>query len=337
MPEVRHHVCMLFLLARVFRVTHRRHVAILLAVAVACTVGGGCLFAVTDGVPLTTGVYWAITTATTVGYGDVTPHHPASRFIAVLVMLTAIPLLASVFALVTGAAAANGVRRILAMRDRFPAGTYRLVAGLSPAVPAILDELVRVGDPVVLVADVDPAAVPSGVHVVRGDPTAQAVLRQARPQDAQQALITGESDGDVLVVAILLRKEAPDLPVTALVTSRSVRDALAELGVSQTISGPELIAHTLAKSLEAPHAADMLAELVESDQHCLTEFTAGPDTVGKPLSTVRDERSELVLGLVHEGRFQLGVGADPVVAAGDRLLVAEPARGAARPAETAAR
>ena len=44
---------------------------------------------------------------------------------------------------------------------------------------------------------------------------------------------------------------------------------------------------------------------------------------GKRLSEIRDERAELVLGLVHDGRFTLGIGDDPVVAAGDRLLIAE--------------
>ncbi len=148
------------LLARVFGVRHRRHVAILLAAAVACLLAGAALFAATQHYPLLTGLYWAITTATTVGYGDVLPRNAVGKVIASAVMLTTIPLLASVFALVTGAAAAAGVRRILAMGHRFPDGAYRIVFGMNQAVPAILDELARAGDPVVLVADVDPSKDP---------------------------------------------------------------------------------------------------------------------------------------------------------------------------------
>ena len=36
-----------------------------------------------------------------------------------------------------------------------------------------------------------------------------------------------------------------------------------------------------------------------------------------------------MLGLVRNGEFNLGIAADPVVEAGDRLLVAEAATGAA--------
>ena len=214
---------------------------------------GSALFAATQRLPVTTSWYWAITTATTVGYGDVTPHSGGGRVIASVVMLTAIPLLASVFALVTGQAAATGLRRIMAMSTRVPDGVFRLVVGTSPEVPEILRELTTSGLPAVLVADVDPATAGHGVCVVRGDPTSAETIRAARPQDAEQALVTGASDGDVVVSAVLLRKLAPDLTVTALVSSPAVREALGDLGIRQTISAHELVVGTLAQSLEAPH------------------------------------------------------------------------------------
>jgi voltage-gated potassium channel len=311
------------LLFRVLGPHHRKHIAILLAAAAGCVLIGGAAFAATQSLPFTSGLYWAITTATTVGYGDVIPHNGAGRVIASLVMLTTIPLLASVFALATGQAAANGIRRILAMRSHFPDGAYRLVIGMNQIVPAILDELVKAGVSVVLVADVDPITLPPEVHLIRGDPTEEATIRLAKPAGAEQALITGQSDGDVLVSAVLVRKQAPDLMTAALVTSPPVREALADLGIQQTMSVTGLVASTLAKSLETPHAADMVAQLVESDSHKLSEVEAGPDAVGKPLSAIRDERTGLVLGLVHNGRFTLGLADDPVVQAGDYLLLAE--------------
>jgi voltage-gated potassium channel len=320
---LRHDDHVIAILVRVFNGRHRRHIVLLLCTAVGCVLVGGVLFAATQHLPVTTGWYWAITTATTVGYGDVTPHNASGRVVASAVMLTTIPLLASVFALVTGEAAAAGIRRVLSMSSRLPEGDYRLVVGMSPAVPAILDTLIAAGVAVVLAADVDPATVHSKVHVVRGDPTKPGTIRAARPEGARQAFITGTGDGDVLVCAVMLRKQAPDLPIVALVGSQAVREALRELGVQQTLSPQELIASTLAKSLEAPHAGDMLAQLVESNGHKLTEVEAEPSAVGKLLSAIRDERSGLVLGLVHAGRFTLGIEEDPVIAAGDSLLIAQ--------------
>jgi voltage-gated potassium channel len=309
------------ILLRVFRAPHQKHVAVLLGSVAAVVLIGAGLFALAEDLPFTTGLYWAVTTATTVGYGDITPHNPVGRLIASLVMLTTIPMLAAAFALVSGAAAAAGVRRILAMHTQFPDGTYRLVIGMNPIVPALLDELAGVGIPVVLVADVDPATVRDGVHVVRGDPTEEGTIGRARPADAEQALITGDSDGDVLVSAVMLRKQAPSLPVTALVSSPAVREALHDLGVQQSVSARELVARTLAANLETPHAGAMIAQLV-GNREVLAEID-GASAVGKRLSAVRTERAGLVLGVVRNGEFTLGIGDDPVITAGDRLLVAE--------------
>ena len=286
---------------------------------------GAGLYALAEDLPYTTALYWAVTTATTVGYGDITPHNPIGRLIASLVMLTAIPLLAGAFAIVSGAAAAAGIRRVLNMRSQFPDGTYRLIVGMSPTVPAILGDLAGAGIPVVHVADVDPASARSGVHVVRGDPTDEEVIARARPAGAEQALITGTNDGDVLISAVLLRKQAPSLIITALVDSPSVREALHDLGVQQTLSSRELVSRALAAALETPHAGEMLSRLV-GQRDTFAEVEAGAAAVGRPLSAIRSERLGLVLGLVRNGEFTLGLADDPVIAAGDRLLVAEAGR-----------
>jgi voltage-gated potassium channel len=323
-PELRHDGGVLALLARILRTGHQRHAVVLLGAAAACLLAGGGLFAATQRLPFTTGLYWAITTATTVGYGDVTPKNAVGRLVASAVMLTTIPLLAAAFALLTGGAAAAAARRIFAMETTFPAAGYRLVVGMNPAVPTIIDELVRAGAGVVLVADTDPARVAAGVHVVRGDPAQPATIRAARPENAGQALITGRNDGEVLVSAVILREHAPGLPIAALVDSPSVREALRELGITQTLSAHELLARTLATSLETPHAGDLVSQLVAASEHRLAEMAPGPQAVGRPLSEVRSEHGGLVLGLVHDGRLSLGISDDPVVGAGDRLLVAEP-------------
>ena len=326
MAGLRHYGVVFTILLRVFKVQHQKHVAWLLGAVVAVVFIGASLFSLAESLPFTTGLYWAVTTATTVGYGDVTPHNPVGRLIASLVMLTTIPMLAAAFALLSGLAAATAVRRILAMHTQFPDGTYRLVVGMNPVVPALLDELAAAGIPVVLVADVDPAGVRDGVHVVRGDPGDEATISKAKPKDAEQALIVGSSDGDVLVSAVMLRKLAPSLPVTALVGSPAVREALRDLGVQQSVSVHELVARTLAADLETPHAGEMISQLV-GNRDVLTEIEV-ESAVGKQLSAVRNEHAGLVLGLVHGGEFTMGIGDDPIVAAGDRLLVAEATRSA---------
>jgi Ion channel len=76
---------------------------LLLGIAGAWITCCGELFDITQHSGFVSGMYWAVTTASTVGYGDVTAKGTGGKLLAIGVMLTAIPLLAAVFALVTSA------------------------------------------------------------------------------------------------------------------------------------------------------------------------------------------------------------------------------------------
>ena len=53
-------------------------------------IGGGVGFASVEHIRLGDGIYWAIGTMTTVGYGDIVPHHAAGKVIAIVVMIVGI-------------------------------------------------------------------------------------------------------------------------------------------------------------------------------------------------------------------------------------------------------
>lgn len=71
---------------------------------------GGLVFAAVEHLTSWQGIYWAVATATTVGYGDITPHTLAGHVIAVLVMLTVVPLFAATFSLFTSGLTAGGIQ-----------------------------------------------------------------------------------------------------------------------------------------------------------------------------------------------------------------------------------
>ena len=314
------------ILVRLLNLRPRFHALLMVGSAAVCVLVGGAVFAATQRLPVTTGWYWAITTATTVGYGDVTPKNAAGRIVASAVMVTTIPLLAGAFAVVTGSAAANGVRRLLEMGAKFPEDTYVLVLGMHPSVHVALDELERAKRAVVLIADVDPADVPSRVHFIRGDPTNPQVLARGRPAGAERVLVATGDDGDALVAAVLVHQEAPSVPMTAVVGSPRLVPALKDLGVDQALSPDDLVGHTLAKGMEAPHSGDVLTELVRGTGHRLFEELVGAGEPVRRRSAVRAARGELVLGVVQGGSVALGVASDPEVRPGDFLVLVEPDR-----------
>jgi voltage-gated potassium channel len=63
------------------------------------------------------GLWFALQTVTTVGYGDVTPRAPSGRFIAAVIMLAGIGFLAVITASVTAGLVENSRRRVVAQSD----------------------------------------------------------------------------------------------------------------------------------------------------------------------------------------------------------------------------
>jgi len=298
----------------------RSQIVTVLILGVLAVVFGGVAFAVVEHVNVGTGLYWAVTTATTVGYGDVVPHNASGRVVAVAVMLTAIPLFGAAFALLAAAATAARLDKYLHMQHHLPPGRYVVLLGMHPTVPLVARQLHLAGTPVVIAADVDPGVLPSFVHHVPGSPTDEQTVRATEPARARAVLLVAPDDSEMLVTAVLLRHVAPDVPAVAVAQSSMVARALTDLGVGRTISTEDLLGQTLAKSLEAPHAADVLLRMLDGDGYRMEEVPVAAELVGTTLREARDRVDGLVLGIVHDGRVSLGVRENPVLQVGDTMV-----------------
>jgi voltage-gated potassium channel len=105
-------------------------------IAIALDGVGGLAFAAVEHLSVSVALYWAVSTATTVGYGDVTPHTTAGHIIAVLVMMTVIPLFAATFSLLTSGLTVAHVHRANAQTLR---RLDHLIA-FHPDIPALPEE-----------------------------------------------------------------------------------------------------------------------------------------------------------------------------------------------------
>lgn len=115
-----------------FSITGLRYAALLAAVT--AFAGGSAFATLEDGETTGDGIYWAITTMTTVGYGDPIPTTVASKILAIVVMLIGIGFVA----VLTGAIAQRFVSPELQLIEREEADVEREVDAVSVA---ILDEL----------------------------------------------------------------------------------------------------------------------------------------------------------------------------------------------------
>ncbi len=96
--------------------TVRGAVGTIVVATAVVVVGGGVLMRLIDHTEyknVWVGMWWALQTVTTVGYGDVTPKHVSGRIVASFVMFEGIAFLA----IVTAAIASTFVARVVAERE----------------------------------------------------------------------------------------------------------------------------------------------------------------------------------------------------------------------------
>jgi voltage-gated potassium channel len=130
------------------RLTPRRAAVIIASYTTVVTFAGGVVGWLADRKDFPTlgdGLWWALQTVTTVGYGDVVPSSGTGRVIGAFVMISGIAFLTVITAAVTAALieAARRERRLVPDREQTPEHLMREVSERLSAIEARLDELGR--------------------------------------------------------------------------------------------------------------------------------------------------------------------------------------------------
>lgn len=73
----------------------------MVVICVICIVSGGIAIHFAEGMSMSDGIWWSFVTATTVGYGDISPSTPIGRIIASILMLVGIGLIGSLTSTIT--------------------------------------------------------------------------------------------------------------------------------------------------------------------------------------------------------------------------------------------
>ena len=125
----------------------RRAMGVIVTATAVVVVGSGALMRVLDHreyASIWAGMWWAIQTVTTVGYGDVTPRAPSGRIVATFVMLAGIAFLAIVTASITSTFVERANRDRESAEDMQEQRLEERLAGMEAELRATREQLTRV-------------------------------------------------------------------------------------------------------------------------------------------------------------------------------------------------
>ncbi|MCC7194625.1 MAG: NAD-binding protein [Gemmatimonadaceae bacterium] len=200
---------------------------------------------------LTTALYYAVVTMSTVGYGDITPQTSGARMFTVSLILLGVAVFATSLTAVIGPVITRSVQHFANRRGiRMKRENHFIVIGNTPLAVNTWRELVRRGHPVTRLLQHEPeTGLPAHVDAVVGDPGDGDVLRSAGADKARAVLAMLDDDSENAFVVLAVRELAGKARTVAAVNDahhlRRVKLVQPDIVIAPQILGGELTAMLL--------------------------------------------------------------------------------------------
>lgn len=312
-----------------------RRVIFVTALVLAIVTMGGLWYTFVEGFPAVDGFYQAVTTITTVGFGEVQPLDTSGRVFTMFYIFTGVGLLfwdltAVVELVVMGPIAETfGLRRergkVRRMNQHFIICGYgRVGREVATELTSRSHQFVVVDRQAEVVADIKGP----GAAVVVGNATEEAVLTQAGIASARGLIAAADSDTENTYIVLTARAMNPELFIVARAGSDSAEKRMISAGANRIVSPYKIGGRRLALSAVEPMLLDFVdhisAHQQTDDDNILAELLIAADAAFLAGMTLADAMPTgiHVMGIERaSGRLQVGPSGSALIGEGDRLLM----------------
>lgn len=213
--------------------------------------------AITD---LVTATYYAIVTMSTVGYGDITPQTSEAKLFTVSIIVLGVAVFATSLTAVIAPMVSNSLQKIVNRQgSRMKRENHFVVIGAGSLAVNTAAELLRRGHAVTRVMRSAPESVEAqggDVDMVFGDPSSNAVLKEAGAHDAQAVLAMMVDDSENAFVVLAVKEMGGKARTVAAVNEAAnlsrVKLAQPDVIISLQVLGGELIAMMMSGETVTP-------------------------------------------------------------------------------------
>lgn len=292
------------------------------------------------------GLWWAIVTITTVGFGDISPVTFLGRIIASVLMVSGMFTLA-LFAGIVGNTLLSAILRFRQEQFRMSNNVDHVVvfgydAGSRVLLDALVGEVERRSTIVVMAPTERPPDLPDIVEWVMGNPTKESQLEKVLLAHASGVIVVGprslspqQADAETLLILFTIRsyleqnptqRKRPLYLVAEILDRENVRHAFTA-GADEVIESTHVGFSLLAHAVFAHGTAAVMSRVVQAGAHNLyVGYTPEgvPDgvTFGELFALLRSEYDALLIGVrtPKSGQDQINPPDDLVVDDSMRLV-----------------
>lgn len=306
-------------------------------------VGGAVVESLLEGGPngrihsIGDGLWYAIVTMTSTGYGDLIPATLPGRLIGVVLMFGGLTVLSVVTATVASALVAQRIKEERGLETLRTKG-HLLVCGWNAYTERVLDAIFATGgaSEVALVNELSEAQAAEvmarqasrAVRFVRGDPASEAVLERANIKGARAAIVVADtsrmataSDDRTTLVTLTLKSVRPELRVTVEALDDRSEPHLRRAGADDIVISGEFNGFLLSSAAVAPGLSQVVRPLLSLSGTELRRIDLPAELVGKTygevVAALRARDGFQAIAVIHEDR---GLTLDQLLSDGTSMV-----------------
>ncbi len=272
------------------------------------------------------GLWWAVVTMTTVGYGDKVPATTLGKIVAFLLMFSGVVLISIFTATVSSIFVTKRIKEMEGF-EKVDTSEHTIICGWNKDAERILKALNQLAKKkemeIVLINSLQLEKVRTLIETyknieikfVYGDFTQESVLERANVREAKEVIILPDetslstpSDEKTLIATLNIKSINPKIKVYAYIIDRNNASNLKKAGADEVIISNDYIPTLLAGQILSPGLIQVLSTLFNEDSPIkIFRVKIPPKFIGKTylelFNYFKTEENYLLIGFISDEEF----------------------------------